>query len=609
MCGIVGYVGKCDCVNQILESLKHLEYRGYDSSGIAVFDTEKNDEITIIKKCGKLTKLIEYINNIKKPKGFCGIGHTRWATHGQPSDCNSHPHNQKNVTLVHNGIIENYEELRDFLKEKDYVFKTQTDSEVIAALIDYYYENDPIKAIEKATKKLKGSYSLGILFKNIKNTIFGIKKSSPLIVGVAEKESFLASDIPAIVKYTKNYIVLNENEIAILKKDSMQIVDFDGKEKEKKILTINWDIESAEKNGFPHFMLKEIFEQPKVVERCCSSKLYDGDINFKIENLPDEKIKTIKKIHIIACGTAMHAGLVGKYLIEKFIKIPVEVEVASEFRYKDPILEKDDLVILISQSGETADTLAALKLAKKNKAFTLAIVNIVASSIARQADSVIYTLAGLEISVASTKAYIAQITMLYLLTFKLAKILNKLSKEELKKYCKILSDMPNQMEKVLKLNEEVLKFAKMFYKEKDIFFIGRGLDHYLALESSLKLKELSYIHSEAYAAGELKHGPISLIEKDTKVIALATQPNIFKKTLNNVEEVVARGAKVLLICDETQKIDSSLDVLTLRIPKTLDIFTPLIEIIPLQLFAYNVSVLKNCDVDKPRNLAKSVTVE
>ncbi len=605
MCGIVGYVGDSNCVEKILKGLRHLEYRGYDSAGIAV--AEKNS-VKIIKKCGKLEELINHIQTVEKPKGHCGIGHTRWATNGKPNDLNSHPHQQNKVTIVHNGIIENSEELKEKLKSK-YSFKTETDTEVLAALIDSYYTNDPVLAIKKALKNVKGSYALGILFNDIKDTIFGVRKDSPLIVGFGKKENFLASDIPAIIDHTKKYVVLDENEIAVLKKDSVNFMNFNGNFLKKEVLKINWDVELAEKNGFSHFMLKEIFEQPQAIKRCFKKRLLKNDIDLKIENLTDEKIKSINKIHIVACGTAMHAGLVGKHIIEKMLRIPVEVEIASEFRYKDPILHKDDLIILISQSGETADTLAALNLAKERKIFTLAIVNVVGSSIARQADSVLYTLAGPEIAVATTKAFTAQMAALYLLTLKFAKIMNKLEKTEFEDYCKQLNQIPNVISKVLKLNEPILKYAKFFYKNHNVFFIGRGVDRYISLEASLKLKEISYINSEAYAAGELKHGTIALIENKTPVLAIATQTDLFSKTINNVKEVIARGADVLLFCDETAKIDQSIFKFVIKLPKTSDLFTPLYAIIPIQLFCYHVAVLKGCDVDKPRNLAKSVTVE
>ena len=606
MCGIVGYIGNSNCVNFILNGLKHLEYRGYDSAGIAI--AEKNS-VKIFKKCGRLKELENLIKNVNLEESCCGIGHTRWATHGKPNDLNSHPHKKNNVTIVHNGIIENYEKIKEKLEEKKYKFKSQTDSEVVAALIDSYYENSPVDAIINAAKGIKGSYALGIIFKDKKDTIYAVKKNSPLIIGIGQNENFLASDIPAIISKTKKYIVLEKNEIAILKKDSVEILDFNKNKIEKEILTVNWDVEEAEKKGFPHYMLKEIFEQPESIKRCFEKILSNDNLKLEIENMEDENIKKIKKIHIIACGTAMHAGLIGKHLIESFVRIPVEVDFASEFRYKNPILNKDDLVILISQSGETADTLAALQIAKKQKIFTLSIVNVVASSIARQADSVIYTSSGPEIAVASTKAFTSQIAVLATLTLKFAKIFGKLQKESLIEYCRILNDMPKIIEKVLKLDDEILKYAKTIYKKKDVFFIGRELDYCLALESSLKLKEISYIHSEAYAAGELKHGTISLIEKNTPVVAIATQSNVFSKTMSNIKEVIARGAKVLLICNEDENLTENSADTVFKIPKTLDCFSPIYSIVLTQLISYHVAVLKGCDVDKPRNLAKSVTVE
>ncbi len=606
MCGIVGYIGKNNCVKYTLDGLKHLEYRGYDSAGIAI---QNKNSIKIIKECGKIKELIKSIEKIKLPESNCAIGHTRWATHGKPNKLNAHPIRTNTVTLVHNGVIENHEILKKELENKNYSFKTQTDTEVVSALMDNYYKKDPIKAIEKTITKLEGSYALGILFKDIKDTIFAVAKNSPLIIGIGEDENFLASDIPAFINHTKNYIILEKDEIAILKKDSVKIVNLKGKPIGKKVETVNWNLETTKKNGFSHYMLKEIFEQPEALKRCFNKRLLKTNVNFEFENLPLEKIKTIKKIHIVACGTAMHAGLIGKSIIEKLTKIPVEVEVASEFRYKDPILNADDLVILISQSGETADTLAALKLAKKRKIFTLAIVNVVASSIARQADSVFYTWAGPEFAVASTKAFTVQVAALYLISLNFAKMLKKIKQEELKKYCELLNEMPSIIKKILKLNDEILNYAKIFYKDKNMFFIGRGLDYCLALEGSLKLKEISYIHSEACKAGELKHGTISLIEKNTPVIVVASQNEIFSKTLTNAKEVISRGANVFLICDETAEIDEKNFKHFLKLPKTIDFLAPLYFIVPLQLFAYHVANLKGCNIDKPRNLAKSVTVE
>ena len=606
MCGIVGYVGKSNCVEYILDGLSRLEYRGYDSAGIAIFN---ENNISIMKKCGKLNNLKQYIKKIKPVNGTCGIGHTRWATHGKPSDLNSHPHSQGRVTIVHNGIIENYLQIKQFLAEKNYTFKTQTDSEIVAALLDFLYDKDPIQAIIKASKKLEGSYSLGILFENQPDKIYAIRKNSPLIIGIGKSENFIASDVPAIIKHTKKYMILDHDEIAILTKDFVKIVDFQKNKIQKKIQTVDWNVESAEKNGFSHFMLKEIYEQPKAAKRCMGLH-FDGDrLDLKIKNLLDEKLKSLKKIHIVACGTAMHAGMVGKYIIEKLAKIPVEVEIASEFRYKDPIISKEDLIVIISQSGETADSLAALRLAKEKNVLTLAVVNVVGSSIAREANSVLYTHAGPEISVASTKAFTVQMVALYLLAIKLANVFQKISDNECCKLCEKLRDIPNKIEKTLKTDEKILKLSNIFKNSRDVFFIGRGVDYCISLEASLKLKELSYIHSEAYAAGELKHGTISLIEENTPVIAIATQGDLYAKTISNLKEVKARGAKVVLICNENSPIDNSLTDLVVKIPDDMDIFTPLCSIVPLQLFAYHTAVLRGCDVDRPRNLAKSVTVE
>ena len=606
MCGIVGYVGKSNCLEYILDGLGRLEYRGYDSAGIAIFN--KNN-ISIMKKCGKLNKLKEYIKKINPPDAICGIGHTRWATHGRPSDANSHPHSQGKVAIVHNGIIENYLQIKQFLTDKNYIFKTETDSEIVAALLDFLYEKDPVQAIKEACQKLEGSYSLGILFADRPNKIYAVRKNSPLIVGIGKSENFIASDVPAIIKHTNKYMLLEHGEIAILEKDGVEVVDFENREIKKEILTVDWDVESAEKNGFSHFMLKEIYEQPKAAKDCIQLH-FDGDeLDLKVKNLSDEKLQSFKKIHIVACGTAMHAGMVGKYIIEKLAKIPVEVEIASEFRYKDPIISKDDLIIIISQSGETADSLAALRLAKQRGVFTLAIANVVGSSIAREADSVLYTHAGPEISVASTKAFTVQMIALYLLAIKLAKVCCQISDEKCCELCKKLRDIPNKIEKTIELDEKMLELSNIFQRSKDIFFIGRGVDYCISLEASLKLKELSYIHSEAYAAGELKHGTISLIEENTPVIAIATQSNLYTKTISNLKEVKARGAKVVLICNENSQVDRSLTNLVIKIPNDVDIFSPLYSIVPLQLFAYHTAVLRGCDVDKPRNLAKSVTVE
>ena len=476
-------------------------------------------------------------------------------------------------------------------------------------MLDFLYNGNPIETIIEATKKIEGSYALGILFSDQPNTIYAIRQNSPLIVGIGDDGNFIASDVPAIIKHTNKYILLEHDEIAVLSENSLKILDLNKNEINKKISYVDWDISSAEKNGFDHFMLKEICEQPDAIKRCINPRFVNGNLELGIENLPDEKLSSFKKIHIVACGTAMHAGMIGKYIIERFAKTPVEIDIASEFRYRNPIISKDDLVIIISQSGETADSLAALRLAKSKGIFTLAIVNVVGSSIAREADSVFYTWAGPEISVASTKAFAVQMASMYLLAIKMGKISSKLSSEEYKNLCQTLKDIPNKIKQVIEKNEEMLKFSKIFYQSKDIFFIGRGVDYCISLEGSLKLKELSYIHSEAYAAGELKHGPISLIEDNTPVIAIATQSDLYAKTISNIKEVKARGAKILLLCNEGSQVDDSLTDLIIRIPESIDVFSPLYSIVPLQLFAYHTAVLRGCDVDKPRNLAKSVTVE
>lgn len=607
MCGIVGYVGKSDCVDLLLDSLRRLEYRGYDSAGMAVFES---DTISIVKKRGRLNNLIKSLNEGYRPCGYCGIGHTRWATHGEPSDINSHPHNSGNVTIVHNGIIENYLQIKKYLKNKGYRFETETDSETVAKLLDYNYKDNPIDAIAKTAKQLEGSYALGILFLDRPNEIYAIRKNSPLIVGKGKDGNFIASDVPAIIKHTREYVLLDQNEIAIVKDNSIKFIDFDGKNIEKEILTANWNVESAEKNGFPHFMLKEINEQPEAIRRCISPRIKQGNLDLGLSNLSDEKFSSFEKIHIVACGTAMHAGMVGKYVIEKLARIPVDVDIASEFRYKNPIISTKDLVIIISQSGETADSLAALRLAKERSVFTLAIVNVVGSSIAREADSVFYTWAGPEISVASTKAYTVQITSLYMLAIKLGEISKTLSNDEICELCNEIQDIPNKIKYILKNDDNILQCAKTLQNSHDIFFIGRGVDYCISLESSLKLKEISYIHSEAYAAGELKHGTISLIENNTPVIAIATQTDLYAKTISNVKEVKSRGANVLLLCTDKSEVDSNASDLVIRIPNANnEILLPLYSIVPLQMFAYHTAVLKGCDVDKPRNLAKSVTVE
>ncbi|MBR4949672.1 MAG: glutamine--fructose-6-phosphate transaminase (isomerizing) [Clostridia bacterium] len=611
MCGIVGYVGEKNSPEVLIDGLKKLEYRGYDSAGIAFFE---ENEINIIKSRGKLQNLINKINENKKIHSTCGIGHTRWATHGEPSHINSHPHGSKTLAIVHNGIIENYLPLKEELLSKGYNFLSQTDSEVLALLLDYYYEKDPIFAVNKMVEKIKGSYALGIIFRDYPEKIFAVKRDSPLIIGKGKGENFIASDIPAILKYTNKYIILEEGEIAEITKECIRIYNRDNQLIEKEILTATWDENAAEKNGFPHFMLKEIYEEGEILRKTISP-YYDGNINFKFQNITDENINSIKKIHIIGCGTAMHAGLIGKNIIEKLCKIPVEVHIASEFRYSETVIDKQDLILAISQSGETADTIAALKKAGDYGCRTIAVVNVLGSSITRISDDVIYTFAGPEISVASTKAYLVQIAIMYLLALKISEIKNLISENEIAENISYMLSLEKKINQILNNSDKIKHFAYDFHGYENLFYIGRGLDYSIAAEASLKLKEISYIHSETYAAGELKHGAISLITKDFPVIALATDENLFDKMLSNIKEIKSRGGKVLLITTENiakEKLsDRKEDIADyiFQIPETKHLFIPFVAIIPLQLFAYYMAVLRGCDVDKPRNLAKSVTVE
>ncbi len=605
MCGIVGYIGTRDCANVLLEGLSMLEYRGYDSAGVSIFE---GDCVRTIKSQGRLADLKAKMEKEGIPAGHCGIGHTRWATHGVPSDVNSHPHCGNKVSVVHNGIIENYTEIKEFLLSKGYSFDSQTDTETVAKLLNYNYQGDPFAAIQNTLRQIRGSYALGILFYDCPDKLFAVRKESPLIVGLGEGENFIASDIPAILKYTRNYYLLEENEVATLTKEGITVCDLDGAPIQKELLTATWDIAAAEKGGFPHFMLKEIFEQPAALQNTVSPRVKDGHIDLAIP-LTESQLAGFKQIHIVACGTAMHAGIVGKYLIEKLARTPVNVDVASEFRYRDPILDKDDLVVIISQSGETADTLAAMRLAKQRGAHTLAVVNVVGSSIAREADSVLYTWAGPEIAVASTKAYTVQLSIMYLLAFKLAACKGTIDAVQEADYVAQLCAIPQLLEKVLETSSRYEVLAKQYMHAEDMFFIGRGLDYALSQEGSLKLKEISYIHSEAYAAGELKHGTISLITDNMPVIALGTQQRLLEKMVSNIKEVKARGANVLFICYEGYEGADEFADNVIYLPLSSDIFAPLASIIPLQLFAYYISSLKGCDVDKPRNLAKSVTVE
>jgi glucosamine--fructose-6-phosphate aminotransferase (isomerizing) len=611
MCGIVGYVGKKQAAPILLDGLSKLEYRGYDSAGMAVYDGEK---IVINKSTGRLKVLSELTHDGANMPGHIGIGHTRWATHGEPSDSNAHPHfnEDQSIAVVHNGIIENYLKLRSMLTDRGYTFRSQTDSEVVAHLLDYYfkkYDKDPLTAVVKVIHRVEGSYALGILFAEYPDVVYSVRKDSPLIVGIGADGNLIASDVPAVLKYTRDVYFIENEEIARLSEDSIDFFNVDGEPIVKESKHIDWDINAAEKNGYEHFMLKEIYEQPKAVRDTISPRIKDGQIIIEELGMSDDDIRAIKKIHIVACGSAYHTGVTSKYIFEGLARIPVETDVASEFRYRNPILEDGTLVIIISQSGETADSLAALRLAKECGARTLGIVNVVGSSIAREADKVMYTWAGPEISVATTKAYSCQLAAQYLLALKFAQVRGQITDTQLGEYLHELEMLPNQIEALLGNKERIQKFANRYVAAKDVFFIGRGIDYAISLEGSLKLKEVSYIHSEPYAAGELKHGTVSLIEDGTLVTAVVTQEELYKKTISNIVEVKSRGAYVLALTNEDNiEIEKMADSV-IYIPKTNPYFTNSLAIIPLQLFGYYVSVGKGLDVDKPRNLAKSVTVE
>ena len=607
MCGIVGYIGPRRSTDVLLDGLSKLEYRGYDSAGIALAGPD--GEIQVVKAEGRLSVLAEKVHAMPPVDSHCGIGHTRWATHGAPSDVNSHPHSSARISLVHNGIIENYAQLKEHLMEHGYEFCSDTDTEVLVKLLDYNYHGEPLDAIMKTMGEVRGSYGLAILFRDFRDRIFSVRKESPLIVGYGQGENFLASDIPALLKYTREYSILDEGEIAVVSREKVQIYNELGHPVQKNRLTASWDIEAAEKGGYPHFMLKEIHEQPTALRATIGPHVEDGLPQLGVDALTDEMLCGIRNIHIVACGTAMHAGMVGKTAIERFARVPVDVDIASEFRYRDPILSQDDLVIIISQSGETLDTLAALKLAKERGAKTLAVVNVVGSSIARAADWVIYTHAGPEIAVASTKAYSVQLAVMYLFALRLSLAKKTQPEEEIRRLTAELQRIPDQLAPLLSNCNEIKYLASQFMNSDDLFFMGRGFDYALSLEGSLKLKEISYVHSEAYAAGELKHGTISLIVNGTPVVALATQKNVYEKTLSNVKEVKTRGGRVILLCKENAPVPEDVADFVVRLPEFEDIFMPMLMIVPLQLFAYYMSVLRGCDVDKPRNLAKSVTVE
>ena len=608
MCGIVGYIGNKPAAPIILDGLAKLEYRGYDSAGLAVYDGEK---INVQKAVGRLKVLENLTHGGESMPGYVGIGHTRWATHGAPSDVNAHPHYNKDRTIavVHNGIIENYIPLRKKLLGKGYEFVSETDTEVLAQLLDYYYKGNPLEAITKVLHRVEGSYALGIMFADFPDEIYAVRKDSPLIVGKSADGSFIASDVPAILKYTRTVYYVENQEVVKLTKDELHFYTVDEEEITKEPVTIEWDANAAEKGGYEHFMLKEIYEQPRTITDTISPRIKNGDIVIDELNMTDEEIKAVKKIYIVACGSAYHTGVTAKYVLEGLVRIPGEVDVASEFRYRNPILEEGTMVVVISQSGETADTLAALREAKARGFKVLGIVNVVGSSIAREADSVMYTWAGPEIAVATTKAYSAQLAALYLLTMKLGRVRGTISDELFASLLEDIKKLPYQIELLLGQKEKIQRFANRYVGAKDIFFIGRGIDYAISLEGSLKLKEISYVHSEAYAAGELKHGTISLIEDGTLVVAVATQPALYQKTISNIVEVKARGAFVMAITTEDNTAMEKAADYIIYIPETNPYFANSLAIIPLQLFGYYVAVGKGCDVDKPRNLAKSVTVE
>ena len=606
MCGIVGYVGKRNAQNVLLDGLEKLEYRGYDSAGVAL---ALDGGIRVVKSKGRLAELRKKLELQALAESGCGIGHTRWATHGEPSDVNSHPHSTPRVSIVHNGIIENYGILKERLIAKGYTFESETDTEVLVKLIDSCYEGEPLQAIHEALSMVRGSYALAVLFRDFPDTVFAVKRESPLIVGWGEGENFVASDIPALLKYTRRYSVLEEGDLAVVTQEGIRFYNEFAEPVEREILTADWDMEAAEKGGYPHFMLKEINEQPAAITATVSPRVEDGLPDLRIPELSDEKLRDIGTIHLVACGTAMHAGMVGKAAIETLARVPAEVDIASEFRYRDPILNPNDLVIIISQSGETSDTLAALKLAKSRGVPVLAIVNVVGSSIARAADYVLYTYAGPEIAVASTKAYMVQMCVLYLFALRLAYARGAQTEAETRRLTAELLRASEVIKPRLADCEQIKYLASRFVNTQSCFFIGRGFDYSLSLEGSLKLKEISYVHSDAYAAGELKHGTISLITDGVPVIALATQKKVYEKTISNAKETKSRGAKVLLFTTKDAVVPDGVADYVVRLDDYDDLLMPLQLIVPLQLFAYYMAVLRGCDVDKPRNLAKSVTVE
>ena len=608
MCGIVGYVGEREAIEVLVNGLSKLEYRGYDSAGVAVIE----DKQIKVKKCKGRLKNLEAKLKEKPLMGNIGIGHTRWATHGEPSDINSHPHSNETITIsvVHNGIIENYAQLKQWLKDKGYKFSSETDTEVIPNLLDYYYAGDLLDAVIKVTSKLEGSYAIGVMCNNEPDKVVAVRKDSPLIVGVGKDEYFIASDIPAILNYTRDVYYLDDKEFVVLDKKGVSIYREDREVINKDISHITWSVDAAEKDGYEDFMLKEIHEQPKAIRDTMKSRIVlNNPINLDDIKLTKEDLDKIDRIYIVACGTAYNAGIIGKNVIEKLARISVETDIASEFRYKDPIITKDTLVIVLSQSGETADTLAVLRDSKAKGARTIAVTNVVGSSIAREAHNVLYTWAGPEIAVASTKAYVTQLIILYSIALHFADLRETISNEEIEKIKTEMLLLPDKVQRILDNKEEIQKFASKHYNEKDMYFLGRGMDYGVAMEAALKLKEISYIHSEAYAGGELKHGTIALIEKGIVVVALFTQEKLVDKMVSNIQEVLTRGAEVLGVMCEKDSYNKELIESKIIIPDTLDILTPVLSVVPLQLFAYYVSKARGLDVDKPRNLAKSVTVE
>ena len=607
MCGIVGYVGNKNATDFLIEGLSKLEYRGYDSAGIAVIN---NGEVEIVKHKGRLANLSGELEN-NPAEGTIGIGHTRWATHGEPSDINSHPHqaSKGDITVVHNGIIENYAELTKFLKDKGYEFKSATDTEVIPNLIHYYYNGDLFEAVAKTIERLEGSYALGVICGNEPDKIVAVRKDSPLIVGLGDNEKFIASDIPAVLNYTRDIYLLEDKEIVVITKNSAEVFNLNGEKISKEIYKVTWNEDAAEKGGYDSFMLKEIHEQPKAIRDTMTGRVLLNDkVKFEDFNLTLEELNEIDRIYIIACGTAYNAGLMGKVAIEKLAKIPVEVEIASEFRYREPLVTNKTLIITLSQSGETADTLAVLRDAKKVGAKTLAVTNVVGSSISREADNVIYTMAGPEIAVASTKAYTTQVVVMNLLGMYFADLKGILDKDMEKELKESLLSLPEKIEAVLEMKSQVAEVSKILAEETDLFYLGRGVDYALVIEGALKVKEISYVHSEAYAGGELKHGTIALIEPGTKVIAALTQSQLKDKMISNIREVKSRGAEIIAIAYEDEELDLTVFDKVLRIPRTSNMIAPILGAVQLQLIAYYVASEKGCDIDKPRNLAKSVTV-